>query len=457
MLAVLQQTAPSLATFAPLGLAALLFPIAALASSVIIQSWIRFGEGNSERMDLRLRNVREQMRVVYEMASTLSTSLNYSRVLEMVMDVSVHGLERLGLSTRVASAILLFSEESGETFLRVAACRRLTPADARAKVAGLEGTLGEVLKQAEPIISYNPHDDPELKYFAAFRESKAVLCIPMRAGFESFGVLVLGIPVRRRFRDDHVELMQVVANQAIVSLQNASLYQTLLEEKERIVEIDEEARKQLARDLHDGPTQTISAVAMRVSFIRRLMETKPGQASDELWKVEEMARKAAGEIRHMLFTLRPLVLEAQGLVAALEQLAMKMEETHQQKVTIQAQPNCEQYLDLQAQGVIFYIVEEAVNNARKHAEVDIIKVRLGVRADVLVVEIRDDGKGFDLEAVDANYEDRGSLGLINLRERAELVEGTLHIETAPGRGTRISLLVPLERSGGKLPSTQGRT
>ncbi len=97
---------------------------------------------------------------------------------------------------------------------------------------------------------------------------------------------------------------------------------------------------------------------------------------------------------------------------------------------------------MRAQGVLFYIVEEAVNNARKHAKAENIVVRVYQQQEYAVVEVQDDGVGFDLSAVDTNYEKRGSLGMINMRERAELAEGTLRIDSALGQGTRISILVP---------------
>jgi len=106
------------------------------------------------------------------------------------------------------------------------------------------------------------------------------------------------------------------------------------------------------------------------------------------------------------------------------------------------------YLDTNAQGVLFYIIEEAVNNARKHAQSQQIWVRLYKREAFVVVEIEDDGVGFDVSAVDASYDQRGSLGMVNMRERAELIEGTLRIQSAKGRGTKISVLVPIERVGG---------
>jgi len=94
--------------------------------------------------------------------------------------------------------------------------------------------------------------------------------------------------------------------------------------------------------------------------------------------------------------------------------------------------------------VLFNIVEEAVNNARKHAEAEHIWVRLTRQDQYLILEIQDDGVGFDIGEVDANYDQRGSLGMLSLRERAELLDGTLRIESAEGKGTRVTLIVEIE-------------
>src|SRR5690606_29739996 len=103
-----------------------------------------------------------------------------------------------------------------------------------------------------------------------------------------------------------------------MALQNAVLYNSLMEEKERIIQMEEDARKALVRDLHDIPTQTVSAVAMRIRIIMRLLEKNPDQVMSELQTVEEMTLRATEEIRHVLFKLRPLALESQGLSAALD-------------------------------------------------------------------------------------------------------------------------------------------
>jgi len=150
----------------------------------------------------------------------------------------------------------------------------------------------------------------------------------------------------------------------------------------------------------------------------------------------------------MLFTLRPLILETQGLRAALAQYIAKRAETDPLPVHLEAPEGVDGRLDKDAQGVIFYIIEEAISNARKHAQAENVWVRLRVEDDTFIAEVEDDGQGFDLDAVLADYTSRGSLGMTNMFERAELVGGQLDIQTAPGRGTRVVLTVPLERQSG---------
>jgi signal transduction histidine kinase len=146
----------------------------------------------------------------------------------------------------------------------------------------------------------------------------------------------------------------------------------------------------------------------------------------------------------MLFTLRPLVLESKGLVSALLQLASKMYETHGQAVQVETELTVADGLDMSKQAVVFFIAEEAINNAFKHAEAANIWVQLQrTEADTVLLEVRDDGVGFNVGAVDGNYEQRGSLGMVNMRERSELVSGALRIISAEGEGTRIILEVPI--------------
>jgi len=259
--------------------------------------------------------------------------------------------------------------------------------------------------------------------------------------------VIFGSDQANAYTKDQQELLTAVCNQAIVALQNAQLYQSLMEEKERIVEVEEQERKKLARELHDGPTQSIAAIAMRINYVRMLLDRAQDirQTNEELEKIEELARRTTKEIRHMLFTLRPLILESQGLRAALEQYLQKLSETDTTSFHMEAVPDVDQLLGQNVQGVIFYILEEAIGNTRKHAKADNVWVRLCTRGDTFVAEVQDDGIGFDVEGVQVRYDERGSLGMINMHERAELVNGRLSVASAPGEGTRITLVVPLPR------------
>jgi len=102
------------------------------------------------------------------------------------------------------------------------------------------------------------------------------------------------------------------------------------------------------------------------------------------------------------------------------------------------------YLSDDVAGVVFSILEEAINNARKHAQAQSVVVTLQTQGDVLVATVRDNGMGFDVEAIEQTYDQRGSLGLLNMRERAELIDGNLAISSTPGQGTTITLIAPME-------------
>lgn len=385
----------------------------------------------------------ERMRAIYELTSTLTATLSYKRVLDSALDMGYSALNPdpdAGDSGKLVSAVLLFK---GDT-LRIGSARRFTNTDLKVSLPGAEGLLKKIFDEGEPVLSSAISFDPELSHIIALRSCMSGYFFPLRSGFNVYGVMLFAHPDPHYFTKDRVDMLDIIGRQAVVAIQNARLYQDLVEEKNRMVEVHEEARKKLARDLHDGPTQSVAAMAMRINLTRRMLERNPASASAELVKLEDLAHRTTKEIRHMLFTLRPLILESQGLGAALEAMAEKMRETYSQNVVINIDSKLAEKLEMGKQGVIFYIVEEAVTNARKHANASTISVRLGqVETGILRLEIIDDGVGFDVKAVDKAYDKRGSLGMVNLRERTELVNGLLNIDSAPGKGTHVQVYIPL--------------
>jgi len=389
---------------------------------------------------------RSRMQTFYQLAETLSASLNYQTVLDTSLDLCTTALGGPETSAgQMASAVLLFTEEGS---LQVSAYRRLPLADQNLNVPAKEGALKATISTAEPTLVENPTADPELSRMVLSQSAAAMLLLPLVRGLNSFGVMLFAHPEAGFFDTDRTEALEMISHQAMIAIQNARLYDDLQAEKERIVETQEEARKKLARDLHDGPTQSLAAIAMRINIARKLFETNPPEAVAELMRTEDLARRTTSEVRHMLFTLRPLILETEGLIPALKAMSARMMDTYQQKVRIQADPAVVTELEMGKQTVVFYLAEEAVNNARKHAKADLITVRLVFASpdrSIAGLEITDNGVGFDVEAVTSAYESRGSLGLVNLRERTDLIGGMLTIDSAPGKGTRIRVFIPLNQ------------
>ena len=411
------------------------------------------GQINSESSSHRRETIRakhleeDKMREIYKDLAIMTATLNYQRVLDIALDLSIQALGDSGEPAhRLIGAVLLFAnhDASQKPVLYVGAARRFIRSDMAITFPAESGLLREAIDEGAALLAHEISQDPELGRVIALQQCKTAYCIPLRTGLDSYGVMLFAHPDPQFFAIANREVLDIIGNQAMIAIQNARLYQDLEQEKERMMEIQEEARKKLARDLHDGPTQSIAAIAMRVNFARRLMERDTQAASDELQKIEDLARRTTKEIRHMLFTLRPLVLESQGLTAAFESMAEKMKETYDQTVLVSVDPALVPELEIGKQGVIFYIADEAVTNARKHATAEHIWIRLkSIQEDLALLEIEDDGVGYDVEAVDASYEHRGSLGMVNMRERSELLNGILKIDSARGKGTRVRVLIPL--------------
>lgn len=413
----------------------------------------RLRTSRQTKLDVEERQRRmesERLRAIYELSSTLTATLSYRRVLDSALDLAYTALnpnpdpDEPDPEERLVSAVFLFRENQ----LRIGSARRFTNADLRINLQGNEGLLKKLLDGGDPILTTDIGYDPELGRIVALRSCSSAYCFPLRSGFNVYGAMLFAHPDPNYFVKERCDLLDIIGRQAVIAIQNARLYQDLVEEKERMVEVQEEARKKLARDLHDGPTQSVAAMAMRVNLARRMMAKDVKEATNELVKIEELAHRTTKEIRHMLFTLRPLILESQGLNAALQAMAEKMRETFSQNVIINVDETVLNDMEMGKQGVIFYIIEEATNNARKHANAPHIWVRLRpFEKEIALLEIEDDGLGFDVEAVNKSYDKRGSLGMVNLRERTELVNGLLNMDSAPGKGTRVQVYIPLSEEG----------
>ncbi len=396
----------------------------------------------TETMQQQATVLRQRVYDLQQITTAVSRGLDYQKVLDTVLDLGASIVHEKKSTVPLVSAVLLF--DNSTQLLKVVNSRGLSEEDKQVVLPADDGILFHALQQVDPVFDTMP--DPELNQIQAFRGCQSLLAIPLQAGLEYYGVLLFGSADSDGFSDDDAGLIKDIGIKTTIALQNSVQYQMILQERERVVSVEEDTRKKLARDLHDGPTQSIAAITMRLNYIRRVLKKDPDGAIEELAKVEEIARRTTKEIRHMLFLLRPLILESQGLTAALRHLGEKIHDIYGFNVLVDADAAAERLLDNKIQGVTFYIVEEAANNAGKHAQPSTLWIRLFTQNDQVILEVEDDGVGFESGAVAGNYSQRGSLGMVNIRERAELIDAAVQITSVVGKGTKIRVMIPVNPS-----------
>jgi signal transduction histidine kinase len=232
------------------------------------------------------------------------------------------------------------------------------------------------------------------------------------------------------FSDEDERLIGLLAAHAAIAIENARLY-----ERSRELSIVEE-RNRLARELHDSVIQQLFGVSLAVESAGTLLERDPGAAVEELERVRTLARGAMDELRAVVFELRPASLEAEGLASALHKHVDVLRRVSDRSIELTLGDPPRLAPDASAQ--VFRIAQEALQNALRHADAGHIEVRLEDGGGRLVLCVSDDGRGFDV--TDGAVRGR-RLGLTSMEERAAELGGTLAIDSAEGRGTRVRLEV----------------
>ncbi len=283
-----------------------------------------------------------------------------------------------------------------------------------------------------------------LRSWDALHHCRSAFWVPIRYFHRVDRLVLLVHPHPGYFQSHRVRLVTTAL--AMAALEGARLwYEDLLQRiKTQWVQWEKRLYRRLARQLHDGPAQTVAALAMEAGYLRLKSKRNPQEVLDDLSRLETLAREAAQEIRHLLFILRPVILEEEGLAAALHDLAAKMHRLYRQQVILELSPEVLERVHPSVQTVLFYIAVEGLNNAAKHAQADTVWVRLrpDPQGERLILEIEDNGKGFDPQQVLQNYTRRESLGLLTLQERVRRLGGRLEIDAAPGKGTRLVVYAP---------------
>lgn len=382
----------------------------------------------------------EDLVLLNEIATAITSNRDLSDLLQQIMSTTSQ-LLRSGACT-----LMLLDNKTDELVFTIPEGEKSDKLKEYRQPAG-RGISGYVARIGEPVIvndvTNDPRFNPQVDASTGFK-TRNIMCAPMIVRDKLIGVIeVINKLDKTNYNNNDMALLTTLAAQAAIAIENAQLYADLKDERDRLVAKEEEVRRDLGRDLHDGPAQVISGIAMRIAFIKKLFENEPSRVMEQLDEVEKVALKASKDIRTMMFGLRPLMLETKGLIPTLEAYVEKLlTETWQTHLEVSGfGDNEDNYVRMpyNSEAAVFIIIQEAINNIRKHAAPNNVWIVLERQATFTSVMIRDDGKGFDSRAVAERYDERGSFGLLNMRERARLIGATYDLFSQPGQGTTILL------------------
>jgi signal transduction histidine kinase len=418
-----------------------------LARQRELTSWLRTIGSLAEiieQLTITRRSL-DQLTFLHETSQALTSTLDLQQVLDNTMELATSILDAQ------AATLMLIDQETNELVFDIPYGEKRELLHSYRMPMG-EGIAGWVATHGEPAIVNRVAVDERFSRDADVRTgflTKSVICVPLQIKDRTIGVLeALNKSSSEGFIDDDLRLLSTLAAQASIAIENARLYRSLRQERDKIVRIQEEARRALARDLHDTTLQRLSSISMAVEHVRQLLEREPAGAGRELDRIQQLVARASREARVLLFELRPLALETDGLAAALRTYIDQLQTGSAPHFHFE-DGGFNKRLPADVEGTAFAITQEAISNARKHAAADNIWIRLTLTEADLRITVEDDGQGFDPGAARENSNREAHFGLLNMQERAQLIDADLEITSTPGQGGRIALSIPLFESEGK--------
>lgn len=206
----------------------------------------------------------------------------------------------------------------------------------------------------------------------------------------------------------------------------------------RIIKAQEEERRRLAREIHDGPAQTLANIVLRLEIAEKLLDYDPSKVKNELQDLKKLVRSNLQDIRRIIFNLRPMALDDLGIVPAITKYVENFQENYGIHCELRIEGREKRLLSAM-EVALFRLIQEGMNNVAKHSNTTTVEIGLSFNDDWTTARIRDFGKGFDVESA-MSSEDH--FGLVGMRERVEMFSGCYSVQSTIGEGTTINLSIP---------------
>ena len=394
---------------------------------------------NIHQMNRKLLRHSSQMEALLHIARAINSSLDLEEILQTVVDQARKHLDA------DYGELLIQGENGIKIYYSNYDPNRCTVKEAP-KMRGLKGA---VMKADRPIRLADRTEHPSsVSLPPGHPLIGPFLGVPVKVGGKSIAHIILARePGRPLFSQDDENTLVVIADQAAVAIEKAKLYQrtqemAILEERER-----------LAKELHDGLAQTLGYLNVRTLVVKE--DLKRGalpEVQQGLDEIREVVRRAYGEIRNAIFDLRATTIPAQGFLPALKEYLHEFSLQTDIKVEVDLDGLGDVDLPLSAQIQLMRIVQESLNNIRKHSGASKVWVIAEATDGTRRLIIRDNGKGFDGRGSAPPREPH--FGLQIMRERAESIGGRLMVESEPGKGTSVIVEIPayIKRCEPSVPS-----
>jgi signal transduction histidine kinase len=374
------------------------------------------------QLNKELHEAINELSVLYEMSRILAATLDYTTLLNQAVNKVVD------LLPARAAMILLDASPTGPIAASIGFDEESQKA---AQVTGWDAMTAARTGPPDVYID----------------EEYQMIAMPLQAKSGMIGSLVISVNDVRAL-DAKRSLLVTLGRELGIAIENARLYRQVQERESlrgdllrRAVEAQEEERKRIGRELHDGIGQTFTALALGLSGVEETMPRDPALARQQIGNLKELSIRAITEMRHLVADLRPAQLDDLGLVPALHWLAEQWRERLPIDARVQVSGK-RRRLSPEVESVLFRIAQEALTNVAKHAQAQQALVKLDFRDDRVELVIEDDGIGMTPEQINRRNSHHQGWGLAGIQERAALVGGDFDIDSAPGHGTRLTVHIP---------------